>query len=66
MIYVYEGKEKDYGESCIDITMEGDFADIFLNDTAFCGKIIFVENFIKDNEFLKKRNCVEDSIKCVK
>lgn len=65
-VYVYEGNEKVYGESCIDITMADDYAERFLNDTAFRGEIILVENIIKANEFLKDRNYVDGSVKCVK
>lgn len=65
-VYVYEGNEKVYGKSCIDITMADDFAARFLNDTAFLGEIILVENIIKANEFFKDRNYVEGSVKYVK
>ena len=57
-VYVYEGNQKVYGESCIDITMADDFAERFLYDTAFRGEIVLVENIIKANEFLKDRNYV--------
>lgn len=65
-VYVYEGNQKVYGESCIDITMEDDFAEKFLNDTVFCGEMILVENIITDNEYLKDRTYVAGSVKCVK
>lgn len=65
-VYVYEGNEKVYSESCIDITMADDFAERFMNDTAFRGEIILVENIIKANEFLEDRNYVDGSVKCVK
>ena len=45
-VYVYEGNQKVYGESCIDITMADDFAERFLYDTAFRGEIEILPNYL--------------------
>lgn len=65
-VYTYEDKEKVYGETCMDITMEDDFAEKFLNDTALRGDKVLVKSIIIANELLKGRTYVADSVKCVK
>ncbi len=64
-VYVYEGKEKVYGETCMDITMNNYFAEKFLNDTATRGDKVLVKSIIIANELLKGRTYVDGSVKCV-
>lgn len=65
-VYTFEGKEKVYGETCMDITMEGYFAEKFLNGTAAQGDKVLVKSIIIANELLKGRTYVDGSVKCVK
>lgn len=65
-VYVYEGKEKVYGETCMDITMQNYIAEKFLNDTADRKDKVLVKSIIIANELLKGRTYVDGSVKCVK
>ncbi len=65
-VYSLDGKEKVCGETCMDITMQDDFAEKFLNDTAMMGDKVLVKSIIIANELLKGRTYVNGSIKCVK
>ena len=65
-VYIYEGSEKVYGETCMDITLRDNFAEKFLNDTATRGDKVLVKSIIIANELLKGRTYVDGSIKSVK
>lgn len=65
-VYTFEGKEKVYGETCMDITMQNYIAEKFLNDTADRGDMVLVKSIIIANELLKGRTYVDGSVKCVK
>ena len=43
-VYTFEGKEKVYGETCMDITMQNYIAEKFLNDTADRGDMVLVKS----------------------
>lgn len=65
-VYTFEGKEKVYGETCMDITMQNYIADKFLKDTADRGDMVLVKSIIIASELLKGRTYVDGSIKSVK
>lgn len=65
-VYTFEGKEKVYGETCMDITMQNYIAEKFLNDTADRGDMVLVKSIIIASELLKGRTYVDGSIKSVK
>ena len=65
-VVTFEGEEKVYGETCMDITMQNYIADKFLKDTADRGDMVLVKSIIIANELLKGRTYVDGSIKSVK